>query len=393
MRIIASPIDNQVQSLQEPSRGTLLDTTQAQDLAILAAYQGAGHVFRNPLVGVVAVDHEHRFIALASHLYYGGEHAEQALVRRLQEEGRLNELKGATLYVTLEPCSHEGKTPSCARLLESCELAQVICGEQDPNPLVDGKGFEILRAKGIKCRIDPSFAERCRPLTRRFIHGLRLSRPYIGLKSATFLNHISAYSGDQRTWITGERARAYGHWLRVLYDGILVGANTVILDNPRLDARMSLVAPDLSPWRIIIDPHARALFSRPVTEQQCLQHAPHKVLWACTKEAWDKVFKQKQALEQLGAHAILWRPDLDLEAWLTTLTSFSLSSVLIEGGAKTWNAFMEAGCVDEMHMFAAPRWSQNDQTAQALQAPPFKILDPTLSPLGEDWVIEGAIAF
>lgn len=370
-----------------PETGTSVDPEEAMQIAILSACNGIGFVHKNPLVGAVAVDKNHRFIALGSHNLYGGKHAEQNLITEIRERGLENLLDQSTIYVTLEPCSHSGKTKSCAKLLSQYKIKKIIYGAIDPNPLVNGKGISILKSSGIECETDQDFYCKSRFLSEVFMHQLDNKRPFIGIKTATSLNHVAAYIGDKRRWITNKRARMYGHWLRSLYDAVLVGANTCIFDNPQLDTRLSLIR-NKNPKKIVLDPNGRALLHRSFNEKNILKTNPEQTIWVSKKDFWKnagkalhkKLLKQKTEIIMLETNS--------LEEVLIQLNKLCVSSILLEGGPRVWSSFLEKRLIDKAHLFYAPIWLEEKNSLQ-LRSSAFSLVSPTLSSLEGNFVIEG----
>lgn len=200
--------------------------------AIALAKKAVGHTNPNPMVGAVIVK-DGRIIGEGYHQQIGGLHAERNALASCRESA-----EGATIYVTLEPCCHYGKTPPCTEAIIEHKLAKVVIGSKDPNPKVAGKGVASLRAAGIEV-VEDFLREECDAINPVFFQYIREKQPYVALKYAmTADGKIAANSGASQ-WITGEGARAHVHWLRNYYKGIMVGIGTVLADNPTLTCRMS----------------------------------------------------------------------------------------------------------------------------------------------------------
>jgi diaminohydroxyphosphoribosylaminopyrimidine deaminase/5-amino-6-(5-phosphoribosylamino)uracil reductase len=203
------------------------------------AERGAGHVSPNPLVGCVVVSERGDVLGEGWHARYGERHAEPAALADARSRGASDaDLQAATVYVTLEPCAHWGKTPPCADLLAETAPRRVVVGLRDPFPAVDGKGIERLRAAGIEvtCGVD---AEACWRQNEAFVHHVTTGRPLVTLKIAQTLDGFSAtHSGDSQ-WVTGEQSRAHVHRLRATLDAVLVGSGTALADDPRLTVRLA----------------------------------------------------------------------------------------------------------------------------------------------------------
>ncbi len=371
---------------------------KAWQLTYQVALQGVGGVGKNPLVGAILVDKEHRYIEYGAHLEIGHEHAEANLLNSLQKKGLKGHLNGGILYVSLEPCAHEGKTPSCAKALAELPLAEVRYALQDPNPLVCGQGEKILCQAGIKCREmhrdDPLFKR----LTRRFEWFLKHKTPYVSLKIASTLNSVSHYLGDERHLITGNGALNYGHWLRLLYDGILVGSSTMILDNPTLNVRRVGTVKKI-PWRIVLDPHGRALQHRPLEEVNILKDESTKVIWAVKEGQWKKLHSERNFLDHKAVRRIeipYLNKKFDLKILLKILGTLDITSLLIEGGENTWSSFLEDNIPRSLYLFQAPKIFLGSETKQwgTLK----KDLSVSLKGmksflLEEDFLLEGEINF
>jgi len=211
--------------------------------ALEISSRGEGRVNPNPLVGAVIVK-DGRIIGEGWHEYYGGPHAEVNAVRSATED-----VRGSTIYVTLEPCSHYGKTPPCAELLRAKGFRRVVVAMTDPNPLVAGKGVEILREAGI--RVDVGMLEKeAQKLNEIFIKYILTKQPFVIMKSAMTLDGKTATSEGESKWITGKESREYVHRIRNRVSGIMVGIGTVLADDPSLTARTE---GGCDPVRIIVE--------------------------------------------------------------------------------------------------------------------------------------------
>lgn len=219
------------------------------NLAINVAKAGVGQTTPNPVVGAIIVN-EGRVVGIGAHLKAGEPHAEVHAIRMAGEKAQ-----NATAYVTLEPCSHHGKTPPCADLLITSKVKRVVVATTDPNPLVAGKGIAKLKAAGIEVEVGVC-KEQADALNSVFFHYLEKKRPYITLKSATTLDgKIATVTGESK-WITGDAARQDVHLYRSIHDAILVGVNTVLMDNPSLTTRLPN-GTGKNPIRVILDSKLR----------------------------------------------------------------------------------------------------------------------------------------
>lgn len=277
----------------------------------------------------------------------GRPHAETVALSRAGKAAR-----GATLYVTLEPCSHYGKTPPCADALIAAGVSRVVACLTDPDPRVSGRGFARMRAAGIQVETGLMAAEAERALAG-YLAKRRLGRPLVTLKLATSLDgRIAARNGDSK-WITGPAARARAHQLRGLHDAILVGAGTMRADDPRLTVRLPSMPEEVlrQPLRVVLD----SMLSLPPDSQLAtsLEDGPVLLLHAPDAPA-DRMKSLAQTGIMLEAIARNADGHLDLSAVLGALVEHGVGSVLIEGGSGMAAAFMRAGLVDRLAWFRAP---------------------------------------
>lgn len=311
--------------------------------ALALASRAAGYTHPNPMVGAVVVK-EGRIIGCGYHHRAGEAHAE---VHALAEAGE--GAKDATLYVTLEPCAHYGKTPPCANRVVEAGIKRVVVGIVDPNPLVAGKGVRILRNAGIEVTIGV-LAHECARLTEGFITYIKTGHPFVTLKSAMSLDGKIATRTGEAQWITNEAARKDGHRLRASHDAILTGIGTVLADNPKLNCRLTgddwpyEVAPH-QPDVIILDSKGRT------PDDAALWQGPERkvilfVTKACSKE-------RQAALTALGA-TVYEVPagstgvGVDLSAVLDSLANAGYTSVLVEGGSAIIASFVEQRLFDKI---------------------------------------------
>jgi diaminohydroxyphosphoribosylaminopyrimidine deaminase/5-amino-6-(5-phosphoribosylamino)uracil reductase len=300
------------------------------DLAAL----GLGKVSPNPMVGAVIV-HDDKIIGEGYHRQYGQAHAEvNAVNDALSKFDNAAELfKQATIYVSLEPCAHYGKTPPCADLLIKHRFAKVVIGCRDPFDKVDGKGIEKLQAAGIETIVGV-LEDECKWLNRRFFTRVQKQRPYVILKWAQTADEFFAPDDNQQFWITGPKSRKLVHQWRSQEDAILVGKNTVAIDNPQLNVRYG---DGRSPKRVVID---RRLELKP--DLNVFDQSVETLIFNGIKT--DVAGKNKYiALEDFDRYVpqyILYQLYLQ-----------DIQSVIIEGGAYTLNAFIDAGVWDEARIF------------------------------------------
>lgn len=317
-------------------------------MAMAEAEKGVGAVSPNPMVGAVIVK-DGKVIGKGHHVRYGGLHAEREALLDCKANGESP--VGATMYVTLEPCCHYGKQPPCTDAIVEAGIARVVAGLGDPNPLVCGKGLEILRSAGIvtECGLcENALMEQ----NRVFLKYITSRRPWTVLKYAmTADGKIAAVSGDSK-WISGEQSRRKAHLLRNRYTGIIVGIGTVLADDPMLNCRVEPSAGLRSPVRIILDSSA----SIPVDSKIVRTAREYRTIVVHTEKASGQSLKR---LNALGVKTLLCeaggssRPDV--ACLCDELGSMGIDSILVEGGAETAWSFISAGLVDEYYVFVAPK--------------------------------------
>lgn len=308
--------------------------------ALELAQRGRGAVEPNPLVGAAVVRGE-TIVGEGWHQRFGGPHAEVHALAAAGEAAR-----GATLYVTLEPCCHHGKTPPCTDALLRAGIARVVAAMSDPFPLVSGRGAALLRAAGVQ--VDIGIGEvPARRLNAPYLTLLGKGRPHVHLKWAMTLDgKIATRTGDSK-WISGEESRRRAHELRGRMDGILVGIGTVRADNSLLTARPP--GPRIA-TRIVLDSQGRL----PLDSQlaRTARESPTVVVTTGPRAA------ESVALRQLGCE-VLALPDpggrVSLEQLLAELGRRRMTNLLVEGGACVLGSFLDARLVEEVHVFIAPR--------------------------------------
>ena len=352
---------------------------KALSLAIL----GQGETSPNPMVGCVLV-RDGRIIGEGYHHRCGADHAE---VDALNDAARRGEnVRGATAYVTLEPCCHFGRTPPCAQRLVKEGIARVVAATEDPNPKVKGRGLAVLREAGVEVTC-PCLEAEARWLNRGFIRAQTLSRPWVTLKAAVSLDGRMALSNGESRWITGPEARAEAHRMRASHDAILVGVGTVLKDNPELTVRH---VEGRSPRRVVLDsrlrtpPDAKAVTG----EGGCL-------ILTVSEEA-----AKTKALEDAGARVIVLPEEdghVNLDAALSRLVQEGILSLMVEGGPRVLTAFMEKGLGDWLSLFVAPKVMGEGPglgTGLCLASVADAVMLKELQsrPVGGDWQIEGRFA-
>ncbi|MEW9124599.1 MAG: bifunctional diaminohydroxyphosphoribosylaminopyrimidine deaminase/5-amino-6-(5-phosphoribosylamino)uracil reductase RibD [Thermotaleaceae bacterium] len=311
--------------------------------ALTLAKHGLGYVNPNPLVGAVIVK-EGRIIGEGYHAQYGQDHAEIHAFKQATED-----VKGATLYVTLEPCSHYGKTPPCAKAIVEKGIKKVVIAMTDPNPLVAGKGIQFLQEAGIEI-CTGVLEKEAKKLNEIFIKYITTAHPFCTLKTAMTLDGKIATSRRDSRWVTGEAAREIVHQLRHQYSGIMVGIGTILADDPLLTTRLNGTS-GKNPIRIILDSTGRIPLQSKVL--QCNQHT--KTIVAVTEEA-DR--NKLTAIESSGAEIILTPTkdqQVDLAYLMKILGEKKIDSILLEGGSSLNYSAICAGVVDKVIAFIAPK--------------------------------------
>jgi diaminohydroxyphosphoribosylaminopyrimidine deaminase / 5-amino-6-(5-phosphoribosylamino)uracil reductase len=306
------------------------------------ARRGAGRVSPNPMVGAVLV-RRGRVIARGYHHFYGGPHAEIECLSRAS-----GDLSAASLYVNLEPCVHHGKTPPCVDAIKRSGVGRVVIAMEDPNPLVAGKGIRSLRRSGIEVIVGVLGSE-ARSLNRMFIRYISVGRPFVHLKVAQSSDGFIAPPRGRRVWLTSVRSRRLVHRWRAEHDAVLVGAGTIIADDPALDVRH---VEGRSPLVAILDGRLRTPAGARVF------HTGSRVIIFCAKGTFERSKSKARALVDRGA-VIIGLPSkrgrVSLGSVLRFLFKANVGSVLVEGGAQVFSAFAEEGLIDQLSIFAAPQ--------------------------------------
>lgn len=307
-------------------------------LALSLARRGVGRVAPNPTVGCVIVDSGGHVVGRGRTQDGGRPHAETEALREAGVRAR-----GATAYVSLEPCAHEGQTGPCARALIDAGLARVVSAVEDPDPRVAGKGHAMLAAAGVSVRKNV-LAAQARAANEGFFWRIARGRPFVSLKLATTLDGKIALPTGESRWITGERARAHTHLERARHDAVLVGIGTALADDPELTCRLPVVR-SAGPVRVVVDSKARL----PVASKLATT-AKATPVWLLSAVTGD-------ALQQVGVK-VLQVPatahGVDLAAALKELATQGLTRVLVEGGATLASALVKAGLVDRLLWYRAP---------------------------------------
>lgn len=391
-----------IQHLPLPERGTKLSSSQAMKLAISEASKGAPRVSPNPMVGAVVLDAQGGFLSCGYHEFYGGPHAEVNALKNLSSE----ELRGAHVFVTLEPCAHEGKTPSCAKTMAKLPLKKVTFGLIDPNPLVAGQGADILRAAGIEAEVfssenaeeDRDIKIKLEEACEAFLWNFREKKVFVALKMASSLDGQVALRSGESQWITGPESREYVHYLRACYDAILVGKGTIEFDNPSLNIRHSEI--EKKNKVVVIDAEAE-LLPRFSDLKLSKVHASTDLFWCVAKdmkEQVDKTVSQMSMAPQIVYVKTNVGGDLDLQDLLAQLYLQGLRSVMVEGGAMTASSFIHDQLVNRLYMFQAPiimgsggsrSWTETVRIAAMKEK--IHVKNPRYLTFGNDFMITGTL--
>ncbi|WP_110932444.1 bifunctional diaminohydroxyphosphoribosylaminopyrimidine deaminase/5-amino-6-(5-phosphoribosylamino)uracil reductase RibD [Paenibacillus bouchesdurhonensis] len=309
-------------------------------LALDMANRSQGQTGVNPVVGAVVVK-DGEIVGLGSHLKRGTPHAE---VHALNMAGEA--AKGGTVYVTLEPCSHYGATPPCSEGLIKAGVSRVVVACEDPNPQVAGRGIELLRRNGIEVQVGVLRDEAIK-LNRKFIKYITTKMPYVTIKTASTLDgKIASRSGDSK-WISNAVARERVHTMRHRHDGIMVGVETVIADDPSLTTRLTV--PGISPIRIIVDSKLRI-----PDNAKMLHDGAAQTILLTTAQASEE---RRSSLTERGVQIIVCGegPQVNLRFGLEKLGAMGVSSVLVEGGGRLNGSLLQEQLVDEVILFLAPK--------------------------------------
>ena len=337
--------------------GSGMDDIYYMKLALDLAKKGEGKTTPNPMVGAVIVK-DGKIIGKGYHTKLGAPHAEREAFASLTETA-----KGATLYVTLEPCCHYGKTPPCTEAIIEHQIKRVVVATKDPNPLVSGKGLQILSNHGIEVTTGV-LEQEALELNHIFFHYITKKLPYVVMKYAMSADgKIACYTGNSQ-WITSEEARYHVHKLRNRYRAIMVGIGTVLADNPLLTCRIENGS---NPIRVVCDSSLRIPYDCNIMKTA----AQIPTYIACHTDNLEK----KLLLESMGAK-IIDTPEkngtLDLEWLLTKLGSLNIDSILVEGGGTLNESLLKTKLVNALMVYIAPKiigGSQSKTPVEGLGVP------------------------
>lgn len=322
---------------------TTVNHDEWMKVALEEAHRGSGWVSPNPRVGCVIV-RGNEIVATGHHRRFGDIHAEVDALRTFSGDAA-----DATMYVTLEPCAHKGKQPACTDAIIASGIKRVVVGVEDPNPLVSGKGIQILEEHGIEV-IRGVHEDECRWMNRWFAHHITRGSSYVTLKAATSIDLGASAPQGQDRWISSEKSRIVTHTLRSEYDAVMVGIGTVRADDPLLNVRLT---EGRDPIRIIVDPDCAT--------------PPSSKLVATAKETRTIIFcgqhsvasEQAEVLRGHGLEVIGTAgtsAELDVPSIVRLTGEMGIASILLEGGPHLASSFLHEGCVNELILHVAPKF-------------------------------------
>lgn len=354
--------------------------------ALELAAKAEGQTYPNPMVGALVIQGG-KVIAEGYHRRAGLPHAEIVALKKAGSRAR-----GATLVVSLEPCCHVGRTSPCTDAILKSGVREVVVGMRDPNPRVAGKGIRILQRNGVKVARDVLRPE-CERLNEVFVKYITTGFPFVTLKSALSLDGKIATAAGESRWITSAPARRYVHHLRHTCSAILVGAGTVVMDNPRLTARPEKKTGG-HPARVILDNQNRVPLGARVFHNSRTQ----RVIYVMSPEGPEE---KEQVLVARGVEVIRIREKgggIDLRRLFRTLARMELTSILIEGGGQVNASVLEAGLVDKVVFFLAPLIIGGKEAPGPVMGAGVRRLRQALklknvkwTPIGSDWMVEGGL--
>ncbi len=363
------------------SVGQEITPDQAMRLAIEVAKTGQGFVSPNPLVGCVIVDKNHKFLSSGAHLRFGGPHAEINALRNIKDN---TDLIGASVYVTLEPCSHVGNTGSCASALAQLPIKKVYYGLKDPNPLVAGRGIAILSKHAKEVSPFGKYQQECQQVCEQFLYHIEHGRPFISLKVGMSLDGKIALKSGESQWITGEEARKYSRALRAHYDATMIGSGTLQYDDPTLDFRDTSFENEKENKIIILDPKGNgADFFK--SSKLKAKHDPKNIFVLTRAEYVEKWSKNLVHVLEWDASKVTW------EQTLKNLYARGIFSIFVEGGAYVFGQVLQYDLAQKIYLFQSPKilgegisWSHYYNLTSLSKAHTLKNWQSL--PIGEDYL-------
>lgn len=354
--------------------------------AIELAKKGIGWVNPNPLVGAVIVKND-EIISEGYHRKYGEFHAERDAISKCSQS-----MKGSTIYVTLEPCCHHGKQPPCTQAIIDAGVSKVVVGSMDPNPLVGGKGIQILKDNGIEVEFGLC-KEECEALNPVFFHYIKNKRPYVILKCAQTLDGKIATHKGLSKWITGEEAREQVHKDRHKYSAIMVGVGTVLADDPMLNCRSKDIENPNHPIRIVCDSKLRTPL-----ESKLVQSAKEIPLIIATCNRNVNLISEYEKLGCTILQVSEKDGKTDLNELMDKLGERGIDSIILEGGATLNAQALSSGIVNYVQIYIAPKIFGGEAAKGAIAgkgvdtpAEAYYIRNKKISEIGDDFLIEGEV--
>ncbi len=354
-------------------------------LALREARKGLGRTSPNPCVGAVVVQDD-SVVSRGYHKKAGTPHAE---IHALRKAG--GQASGATIYVTLEPCSHTGRTPPCCQAVAAAGIKRVVVGMEDPNPLVRGRGNTYLQDHGIEV-LSSVLEQECRELNLPFIKHITSGMPFVVMKAGMSLDGKISYQLGQPGWMTGKNSSKKVHELRNHFDAILVGRGTIVVDDPSLTTRLPGKR-GRDPVRVILD--SRLQLS--LTSKILLLASPAPTLVFCSHSADEEKKDELRSMENVLICGVNCDADggLNLVEVLAELGRMGICSLLVEGGAAVHGSFLRQGLVDRVFLFMAPLFAGSNGTplvsgfSVGERAEALTLRDVRYSRCGDDMLIQG----
>ena len=355
--------------------------------ALKLAKMAEGETSPNPMVGCVILDETGQIVGEGWHRKAGTPHAEVNALADMKAKNAV----GHTAYVSLEPCSHWGRTGPCCEALIQAGIKRVVAAMEDPNPKVAGNGLRRLREAGVEviCGVCEQEAKR---LNEHFLLWVTQKRPFISLKFAETLDGKLATSARDSHFVTGQEAHTYSHYLRKIHDGILVGIGTVLDDDPELTTRL---VEGKNPVRIVLDTQARIPLNAKVLQgdtKTLLITGPQGNAEKCEE------LRKYNHVELISLPCIDGK--VDIKCLIGALYEHGLTSVLVEGGSEALGSFLDAGMADRVYAFIAPKLVGGKNALPAIGGKGIPalahcaaVMEPELLTLGKDWLITGRVSF
>lgn len=346
--------------------------------ALFHAARGRGRTSPNPVVGAVVVAADGRVVGQGHHARAGGPHAEVHALDMAGEQAR-----GGTLYCTLEPCSHTGRTGPCVPRIARAGITRVVAAVEDPNPQVRGRGFAFLRSHGIAVDVGLGVESASR-LNQPFFTAMRAQRPFVTLKAAISADGYLAEAPGMRTPLTSAAANRHAHRVRAEIDAVAVGVGTVLVDDPVLTPRGVYRERPLT--RVVFDRRLRT----PATARLLSTGAAGPVIIVTTT---DGVAHAEARTRLEAAGAVLVVADGSMAGAVTALAEYGITSLLIEGGAAVHQAAWDAGIVDFVRLYVTPHviGASGVRFLEGRRLPPASLVERRVEPLGPDVLIEGYV--